>query len=106
MDDEVKTAPWNTTRAFIAATKGKCLLQLNGPADPTGCGEGFSYIRIPNKPQISKEDNIKQQEPKKTVTGTDADLRRLPLSAAKNLLRKHNVPEEEIKKLSRWEGIL
>ena len=105
MDDEVKTAPWNTTRAFIAAMKGKCLLQLNGVADPTGCGEGFSYIRIPNKPQISKEDIIKQQEPKKTVTGTDADLRRLPLSAAKNLLRKHNVPEEEIKKLSRWEVI-
>lgn len=105
MDDEVKTAPWNTTRAFIAAMKGKCLLQLNGVADPTGCGEGFSYVRIPNKPQISKEDIIKQQEPKKTVTGTDADLRRLPLSAAKNLLRKHNVPEEEIKKLSRWEVI-
>lgn len=105
MDDEVKTAPWNTTRAFIAAMKGKCLLQLNGVADPTGCGEGFSYIRIPNKPQISKEDSIKAQEPKKTVTGTDADLRRLPLSAAKNLLRKFNLPEEEIKKLSRWEVI-
>ena len=105
MDDEVKTAPWNTTRAFIAAMKGKCLLQLNGVADPTGCGEGFSYIRIPNKPQISKEDNIKQQEPKKTVTGTDADLRRLNLAAAKNLLRKFNVPEEEIKQLTRWEVI-
>lgn len=54
MDDEVKAAPWNTTRAFIAAMKGKCLLQLNGVADPTGCGEGFSYVRIPNKPQVSK----------------------------------------------------
>lgn len=105
MDDEVKAAPWNTSRAFISAMKGKCLLQLTGVADPSGCGEGFSYVRIPNKPQQSKEEAQKEQVPKKTVTGTDADLRRLPLNAAKNLLRKFGVPDEEIKKLSRWEVI-
>lgn len=53
MDDEIKVAPWNTTRAYIQAMKGKCLLQLTGPADPTGCGEGFSYVRVPNKPTVS-----------------------------------------------------
>lgn len=106
MDDEVKAAPWNTTRAFISAMKGKCLLQLTGVADPTGCGEGFSYVRIPNKPtQTKEEQQQKETVPKKTVTGTDADLRRLPLNAAKNLLRKFGVPDEEIKKLSRWEVI-
>jgi transcription initiation factor TFIID subunit 1 len=62
MDDEVKAAPWNTTRAFISAMKGKCLLQLAGVADPTGCGEGFSYVRIPNKPQQSKVNTISQFE--------------------------------------------
>lgn len=31
MDDEVKVAPWNTTRAYIQAMRGKCLLQLTGP---------------------------------------------------------------------------
>ena len=30
LDDEVKAAPWNTTRAYILANKGKCLLQLTG----------------------------------------------------------------------------
>jgi transcription initiation factor TFIID subunit 1 len=30
LDDEVKTAPWNTTRAYMLAIKGKCLLQLTG----------------------------------------------------------------------------
>ena len=51
LDDEVKVAPWNTTRAYTLAMRGKCLLQLTGPADPTGhAGEGFSYVRIPNKP--------------------------------------------------------
>lgn len=54
MDDEVKVAPWNTTRAYVQAMKNKCLLQLTGPADPTGCGEGFSYVRVPNKPTINK----------------------------------------------------
>lgn len=104
IDDEVKTAPWNTTRAFTQAMKGKCLLQLAGVADPTGCGEGFSYVRIPNKPVQSKDEERKEAV-KKTVTGTDADLRRLSLSNAKSILRKFGVPEEEIKKLSRWEVI-
>ena len=39
------------------------------------------------------------------MTGTDADLRRLSLNNAKALLRKFQVPEEDIKKLSRWEII-
>ncbi|XP_043913192.1 transcription initiation factor TFIID subunit 1 [Protopterus annectens] len=104
IDDEVRTAPWNTTRAFIAAMKGKCLLEVTGVADPTGCGEGFSYVKIPNKPTQQKDD--KEPQPvKKTVTGTDADLRRLSLKNAKQLLRKFGVAEEEIKKLSRWEVI-
>ncbi|XP_050421868.1 transcription initiation factor TFIID subunit 1-like [Adelges cooleyi] len=103
MDDEIKVAPWNTTRAYIQAMKGKCLLQLTGPADPTGCGEGFSYVRVPNKPTLNKEEQ--ESQPKRMVTGTDADLRRLSLNNAKALLRKFAVPEEEIKKLSRWEVI-
>jgi transcription initiation factor TFIID subunit 1 len=42
---------------------------------------------------------------KRTVTGTDADLRRLHLSQAKELLAKYGVPDHEIKKLKRWEII-
>ncbi|XP_069947042.1 transcription initiation factor TFIID subunit 1 isoform X2 [Cherax quadricarinatus] len=103
LDDEIKVAPWHTTRAYIQAVRGKCLLQLTGPADPTGCGEGFSYIRIPNKPTQNKEEQ--EQQPKRTVTGTDADLRRLSLINAKNLLRQYGVPEDEIAKLTRWEVI-
>ncbi|XP_033126972.1 transcription initiation factor TFIID subunit 1-like [Anneissia japonica] len=105
IDDEVKTAPWNTTRAFISAMKGKCLLQVTGTADPTGCGEGFSYVKVPNKPTQQKDNQTSPQPEKKLVTGTDADLRRLNLKSAKQLLRKFGVAEEEIKKLSRWEVI-
>ncbi|KAK6322296.1 hypothetical protein J4Q44_G00070880 [Coregonus suidteri] len=88
IDDEVRTAPWNTTRAFIAAMKGKV------------------SAGVPNKPTQQKAQDDREPQPaKKTVTGTDADLRRLSLKNAKQLLRKFGVPEEEIKKLSRWEVI-
>ena len=108
IDDEVKAAPWNTTRAFISAMKGRCLLALTGVADPTGCGEGFCYVKVPNKPAASRAaDEIASHHTpvKRTVTGTDADLRRLSLKDAKQLLRKFGVGEAEIKKLSRWEVI-
>ena len=108
IDDEVKAAPWNTTRAFIATMKGRCLLALTGVADPTGCGEGFCYAKVPNKPAASRAaDEIASHHTpvKRTVTGTDADLRRLSLKDAKQLLRKFGVAEAEIKKLSRWEVI-
>ncbi|TTQ87860.1 Transcription initiation factor TFIID subunit 1 [Bagarius yarrelli] len=42
-----------------------------------------------------KRDEREPQPAKKTVTGTDADLRRLSLKNAKQLLRKFGVPEEE-----------
>uniref|UniRef100_A0ABM0M5Q9 Transcription initiation factor TFIID subunit 1-like n=1 Tax=Saccoglossus kowalevskii TaxID=10224 RepID=A0ABM0M5Q9_SACKO len=51
------------------------------------------------------DDTSSPQPVKRTVTGTDADLRRLSLKDAKALLRKFGVPEHEIKKLSRWEVI-
>lgn len=46
---EIKLAPWNVTRNFILATQGKALVELVGSGDPTGCGEGFSFNRIPLK---------------------------------------------------------
>ncbi|KAI6241578.1 hypothetical protein M3Y99_00317400 [Aphelenchoides fujianensis] len=101
MEDEIKCAPWNTTRAYISAVmKGKCLLDQTGVADPTGCGQGFSYVRV-SKPQ--KEEV--PQMPKRLVTGTNADLRKLPLKEAKEICRGYGVREEEINSLSRWEII-
>ncbi|KRX42736.1 Transcription initiation factor TFIID subunit 1 [Trichinella murrelli] len=109
--DEIKCAPWNTTRAYISAVNGKCLLDITGVADPTGCGEGFSFVKLSSKPQ-------KEEVPppvKKNVTGTDADLRKLSLKDAKQLLREFGVQEEEVEldillcptinMLSRWEII-
>lgn len=62
----------------------------------------YYILYLPHFQQTKEE---QESQPKRTVTGTDADLRRLPLQRAKELLRKFKVPEEEIKKLSRWEVI-
>ena len=43
-----------------------------------------------------QDDQLSHTPVKRTVTGTDADLRRLPLKEAKNLLRKFNVPDSEV----------
>lgn len=83
--------------------KNKCLLDVTGAADPTGSArEGFSYIKIPNKPNQRDEN---QPAPRRLVTGTDADLRRLNLKQAKEMLRKWGVSDGSIDKLSRWEVI-
>ncbi len=59
LDDEVKTAPWNTTRAYILAIKGKCLLQLTGLTTllPKEFNQGTNivYLRVPfGKPKNHK----------------------------------------------------
>ncbi|EEC16643.1 transcription initiation factor tfii-D, putative, partial [Ixodes scapularis] len=101
MDDEVKAAPWNTTRAFISSVKGKCLLQLTGVADPTSCGEGFSYVRVPNKPQHSSYRMARRPSCKRGKSNQ--------LFTKLHLLNKYLLSEfyseELIKKLSRWEVI-
>ncbi|MCJ1312694.1 hypothetical protein MMC25_006370 [Agyrium rufum] len=46
---EQQLAPWYTSRNFIHATQGKAMLQLHGEGDPTGRGEGFSFIKTSMK---------------------------------------------------------
>ncbi|KAJ1903994.1 hypothetical protein LPJ81_002758 [Coemansia sp. IMI 209127] len=42
-------ATWNLTRNFLNATQGKAMLKLYGEADPTGIGEGVSFVRVSMK---------------------------------------------------------
>ncbi|CAF3688741.1 unnamed protein product [Rotaria socialis] len=104
IEDEVKCAPWHTTKAYLDSLKGKCWLQLRGFSDPTGCGEGFSYVRVSNKPN-AREAEPETIQTKKMVTGTDADLRRLHLKEAKKILNKFGVSDSHVRNLSRWQII-
>lgn len=45
-EEEVNPPPWCLSRNFVNACNGRGLLELNGPGDPTGIGEGFSFRKI------------------------------------------------------------
>lgn len=49
LEIEQQLAPWFSTRNFINAAQGKAMLKLYGAGDPTGRGEGFSFIRVSMK---------------------------------------------------------
>ncbi|KAF2001114.1 hypothetical protein P154DRAFT_522087 [Amniculicola lignicola CBS 123094] len=46
---ELKLAPWVTTKNFLNACQQKAMLALHGEGDPTGRGEGFSFIKTSMK---------------------------------------------------------
>jgi len=82
--------------------KGKGYLDQTGIADPTGCGLGFSFLRVSAKPQKVTKEEVDNEAPKKLVTGTNADLRKLPIKEARQMCREFGLLEEEISQLERW----
>lgn len=46
---EVRMSPWNLTSNFQAAIAGKMVLELAGAADPSHCGAGFSFLKLPQR---------------------------------------------------------
>lgn len=45
LDIEQQLAVWSTTKNYKIAESSKAWLTLHGPGDPTGRGEGFSFLR-------------------------------------------------------------
>ena len=43
--DVVRTTPWQLTSNFLSAVQGRTTLQLRGLGDPSGHGEGFSFVK-------------------------------------------------------------
>ncbi|ORY41606.1 hypothetical protein BCR33DRAFT_767451 [Rhizoclosmatium globosum] len=54
-DLEIQMAPWIWTKNFVMTISGKGMVQLYGGGDPTGCGEGFSFIRQSMKEMFYRE---------------------------------------------------
>ncbi|KAG5007883.1 hypothetical protein GLYMA_09G215000v4 [Glycine max] len=112
IERELQITPWNLSCNFVACTsQGKEnieRMEITGVGDPSGRGMGFSYARAPPKAPVSSAMVKKKAAANRggsTVTGTDADLRRLSMDAAREVLLKFNVPEEVIAKQTRWHRI-
>lgn len=100
LETELLMTPWSLSGSFVDAIRGgRGMLQIKGRGDPTGRGHGINYLKAPGK-------SSDQPAPKRENTaGTDADLRRLNMEQAKNILLNFGVTEEEVAKLKRWERI-
>ncbi|KAD4386189.1 hypothetical protein E3N88_26358 [Mikania micrantha] len=112
IERELQITPWNLSSNFVACTnqdKGNIeRLEITGVGDPSGRGLGFSYVRTTPKAPVSNATAKKKIPTNRvgiTLTGTDADLRRLSMKAAREVLIKFNVPEQQIAKLTRWHRI-
>ncbi|KAJ4958846.1 hypothetical protein NE237_025957 [Protea cynaroides] len=112
IERELQITPWNLSSNFIACISQNRenieRLEITGVGDPSGRGLGFSYVRVaPKAPISSAVVKKKAAVPRvgSTVTGTDADLRRLSMEAAREVLLKFDVPEEQIAKQTRWHRI-
>ncbi|XP_024386328.1 transcription initiation factor TFIID subunit 1 isoform X4 [Physcomitrium patens] len=112
IERELQITPWNLSSNFVAATmqgRGSLeRLEIVGAGDPSGRGLGFSYLRVATKPPNAGalvEKKAAAARGGGAVTGTDADLRRLSMEAAREVLLKFKVPEEIIDKLTRWHRI-
>lgn len=46
---ELLLAPWRVTKNFLGACQGKAMLKLHGEGDPTGRGDGFSFVKTSMK---------------------------------------------------------
>ncbi|KAH7550576.1 hypothetical protein JRO89_XS13G0224500 [Xanthoceras sorbifolium] len=112
VERELLITPWNLSSNFVACTNQDRenieRLEITGVGDPSGRGLGFSYVRAASKAPVSNAMVKKKAAASRggsTVTGTDADLRRLSMEAAREVLLKFNVPEEMIAKQTRWHRI-
>ncbi|KAL6623516.1 hypothetical protein ACP70R_033395 [Stipagrostis hirtigluma subsp. patula] len=111
IERELQITSWNLTCNFVACTnqdRGNIeRLEIAGVGDPSGRGIGFSYVGVTPKAAVSNSVVKKRSSAAKgtTVIGTGADLRKLSMGAAGELLLKFGVPEEQIGRLTRWHRI-
>jgi len=90
------------------------MLSIKGIGDPSFGQGGYSFLKMPVKTYNENNKSLKQEidllkmnsnNKIKTVTGTDADLRKLSKEDIKMKLIQLGVEPDYIKKLSRWERV-
>ncbi|AMD21961.1 HFR106Cp [Eremothecium sinecaudum] len=82
---EENLIPWVATKNFLNATQMRAMIQIHGAGDPTGCGEGFSFLKTSMKGGFTKSGEGEQQP---QVTG----------GHSYNVAQQQKAYEEEISK--------
>ncbi|ORZ10114.1 hypothetical protein BCR42DRAFT_381001 [Absidia repens] len=100
LETEQQLAPWFATRNFINACQGKAMLKLSGDGDPTGCGEGFSFIRVSMKDIFLRAGESAEKKL--------AQIKSRPKSAHRyNVAEQQQVYKEEIERIwnTQWNSL-
>ena len=107
--EELQLAPWHLTGEFIDVHKkgeGTGMMKLTGLGDPSGIGEGYSFIREQDaKPSKSVGGGMKQNAEMKKITGTEDDLRKLTMKQMARILRSYGMAQKQIDTLKRWDRV-
>ena len=113
--DKLLQAPWNTTAAYIHSEvqrDGLGRMEINLPqADPSGCKEGYAFVRIDHPTTGSGGAAPGSTRKRKAVDhgkihGTDRDLRKLSTKEAVAILVSFGMSHTDAKvKLRRWDRI-
>ena len=133
--EQLHLTSWNLSQSFLTAKQTQGRLYLTGFGDPTNGHGGYSFVKKPLKTsrfiyivnhkimiimlfRYEKEDKNQNDDKNEknnlsnlnniagsSVTGTDADLRKLEMSKVNGLLLKYGYNPENISKLGRWEKI-
>jgi len=106
--EELQLAPWHLTGEFLDVHKkaeGTGMMKLTGIGDPSGTGEGFSFLReVDSKPSKSVGNAALNAQVKK-ITGTEDDLRKLTMPQMASLLRSYGMAQKQIDTLKRWDRV-
>lgn len=105
---ELMLTSWNLSQSFISAIQTQGRMYLTGYGDATNGHGGMNFIKLPLKISRYESQLFRKAKKGKTnqmVTGTDADLRRLPMTFVHETLKKHGFTEDTLANLERWDKI-
>ena len=112
IEENLLTTPWNITQNYLQSKQIKGMLSIKGIGDPSNGNGGYSFLKMPvksyneNKTLKEEMDVLKNQNKNiKTVTGTDADLRKLSKEDIKIKLIQLGIEEDVIQRLGRWKRV-
>jgi hypothetical protein len=109
IEEEVLVTPWNLTSSYFAAKHSKVvLMRLEGLGDPTHGNCGYSFLKLPVKPQVDKSTDAAKAPATDTSKhaaagriGNDADLRKLSQAELKRRLIQLGCTESRVDSLHR-----
>ncbi|CCE65575.1 hypothetical protein TPHA_0L02240 [Tetrapisispora phaffii CBS 4417] len=81
---------WNISKNFVNATQMRAMVQINGIGDPTGCNEGFSFLKTSMKGGF-----LKNRTKNDTNTASSSSL---ASGHTYNVAQQQKIYTEEIRK--------